>query len=178
MSKQDRVYSRTATDLERKYNFGTKFAEILGVASDARTAADEARDAADRANEAVDNLDNELTQEEIFNRLTNNSTDQGIYRENGKIYVNASFIKTGFISSDLIKAGVIRSLDYKSEEISRIYPSTALFPDYGLYPNNGESITQGIEIDFESGVIRGVFFSDVTNELADRITRLEQAVFN
>jgi hypothetical protein len=178
MSKQDRVYTRTASDLERKYNFGTKFAEILGVATDAQEAADRANDAADRAQNAVDNLNDDLDQEEIFNRLTNNSADQGIYRENGKIYVNASFIKTGFISSDLIKAGVIRSLDYKSEPIEENYPSASLFPGVSLYPNNGESITQGIEIDFESGVIRGVFFSDVTNELADRITKLEQAVFN
>ncbi len=174
MSKQDRVYTRTASDLERKYQFGKTFAEIMGIATDAQDAADRANDAADKANEAVNSLD----QEEIFNRLTNNSTDQGIYRENGKIYVNASFIKTGFISSDLIKAGVIRSLDYKSVEVEKIYPSESLFPDVGLYPNNGESITQGIEIDFEAGVIRGVFFSDVTNELADRITKLEQAVFN
>ena len=178
MSKQDRQGARTVPDLERKYNFGKTFADILGVASDAQDAADRANDAADRAQNAVNNLNDELDQEEIFNRLTNNSADQGIYRENGKIYVNASFIKTGFISSDLIKAGVIRSLDYKSEAIAKIYPSVSLYPDVGLYPNNGESITQGIEIDFESGVIRGVFFSDVTNELADRITRLEQAVFN
>jgi chromosome segregation ATPase len=37
MSKQDRTYPRTATDLERKYNFGRNFSEILGVAKDAQT---------------------------------------------------------------------------------------------------------------------------------------------
>lgn len=174
MSKQDRQGARTVPDLERKYNFGKTFAEILGVATDARTAADEARDAAAKANEVVNGLD----QEEIFNRLTNNSTDQGIYRENGKIYVNANFIKAGSISSDLIKAGKIRSTDYKSDQIDKIYPSVSLYPGVLLYPNNGENITQGIEIDFEAGVIRGVFFSDVTNDLAARITALEQAVFN
>ena len=178
MSKQDRQGARTVPDLERKYNFGKTFSEVMGVASDARTAADEAMAAAERANNAVNELDSGLTPDEIFNRLTNNSTDQGIYRENGKIFVNASFIKTGFISSDLIKAGVIRSLDYKSEEIAKLYPSASLYPDVSLYPNNGETITQGLEIDFESGVIRGVFFSYVTNDLAARITRLEQAVFN
>ena len=171
MSKQDRVFTRTASDLERKFNFKAKFAEILGIASDAQ-------DAANKASEAVENLDKELTQEEIFDRLTNNSEDQGIYRENGKIYVNANFIKAGSISSDLIKAGKIRSTDYKSDLIDKIYPSVSLYPGVLLYPNNGETITQGIEIDFEDGVIRGVFFSDVTNDLAERITALEQAVFN
>ena len=37
MSKQDRTYPRTAADLERKYNFGRNFSEILGVAKDAQT---------------------------------------------------------------------------------------------------------------------------------------------
>lgn len=36
MSKQDRQGARTPADLERKYNFGKTFAEILGIATDAR----------------------------------------------------------------------------------------------------------------------------------------------
>lgn len=35
-TKQDRVAPRTATDLERKYNFGQKFSEILGLIDDTR----------------------------------------------------------------------------------------------------------------------------------------------
>lgn len=34
--KQDRQGVRTATDLERKYGFGRTFAEIMGIATDAR----------------------------------------------------------------------------------------------------------------------------------------------
>lgn len=44
---------------------------------------------------AVDNLDKALTQEDIFNRLTNNGKAQGIYIENGDLYVNATYIKSG-----------------------------------------------------------------------------------
>jgi hypothetical protein len=36
MSKQDRQGARTPADLERKYNFGRTFAELLGIANDAR----------------------------------------------------------------------------------------------------------------------------------------------
>ena len=36
MSKQDRQGARTAADLERRYNFGKTFAEVLGIASDTR----------------------------------------------------------------------------------------------------------------------------------------------
>lgn len=35
-TKQDRVAPRTATDLERKYNFGERFSEILGLIEDTR----------------------------------------------------------------------------------------------------------------------------------------------
>lgn len=36
MSKQDRQAVRTASELEQKYSFGRKFAEIMGIATDAR----------------------------------------------------------------------------------------------------------------------------------------------
>ncbi len=44
---------------------------------------------------AVDNLNKALTQEDIFNRLTNNGKSQGIYIEDGDLYVNATYIKSG-----------------------------------------------------------------------------------
>lgn len=40
MSKQDRQGARTPADLERKYNFGKTFAELLGIANDARNSVD------------------------------------------------------------------------------------------------------------------------------------------
>ena len=36
MSKQDRQAVRTASELEQKYSFGKQFAEIMGIATDAR----------------------------------------------------------------------------------------------------------------------------------------------
>lgn len=39
-TKQDRQGARTATDLERKYQFGKTFAELMGIATDARNKAD------------------------------------------------------------------------------------------------------------------------------------------
>lgn len=38
--KQDRQGVRTATDLEQKYQFGKKFAELMGIATDARESVD------------------------------------------------------------------------------------------------------------------------------------------
>lgn len=107
-SKQDAVAARTAADIERKYNFGKSFAEVMGLANDAQDAADRANDAAQKAEAAVGNLDEALTQEEIFNRLTKDGTMKGLYMENGELYINASYIMTGEFRADLIKAGIIK----------------------------------------------------------------------
>ncbi|HFL3558442.1 TPA: phage tail spike protein [Clostridioides difficile] len=42
------------------------------------------------------------TQRDIFNKLTNNGQTQGIYLENGRIYINASYIQSGTIACDRI----------------------------------------------------------------------------
>lgn len=43
-----------------------------------------------------------LSQRDIFNILTNNGVDQGIYLQNGRIYINAEYIGSGQISADRI----------------------------------------------------------------------------
>lgn len=50
------------------------------------------------ANQSTNDLDEELTQREIFNRLTNNGKTQGVYLSNGLLYINATYLKTGIIS--------------------------------------------------------------------------------
>lgn len=47
-------------------------------------------------------LNDSLTQQSVFNALTNNGQTQGIYLQNGKVYINASYIKSGEIDSDMI----------------------------------------------------------------------------
>lgn len=43
------------------------------------------------------------TQTDIFNRLTNNGETQGIYLNNGKLYLNATYLNTGYINADLVE---------------------------------------------------------------------------
>ena len=52
-------------------------------------------------NQSTDDLDESLTQREVFNRLTNNGQTQGIYLSGGLLYINASYIETGIISDRL-----------------------------------------------------------------------------
>lgn len=46
-----------------------------------------------------------MTQEEIFNALTNGGQDQGIYIQNGLVYINGAFMKTGTLNADDIQSG-------------------------------------------------------------------------
>ena len=84
-SKQDRQGARTPADLERKYNFGKTFEEVYGIANSAKETASE-------ATVYVDKLDNSLNQEEIFKRLTKNGEIQGVFMEDGEMYINAKYI--------------------------------------------------------------------------------------
>ena len=49
-------------------------------------------------NQSTDNLDTALDQRAIFNRLTNNGQTQGIYLNNGRLYINATYIATGTLA--------------------------------------------------------------------------------
>ena len=109
MSKQDRQGARTITDLERKYNIRKNFNKFMGAAEDAmdsaenaRGAAEDARKVAEKAKETADKLTESfegLDQDIIFNLLTNNGEQKGIYRHNRQLYINASYLATGIIKS-------------------------------------------------------------------------------
>lgn len=48
-------------------------------------------------NTAVDDLNKKLNQEEIFNRLTNNGVEQGVYMKDGKLYLNFTYALGGVL---------------------------------------------------------------------------------
>lgn len=47
---------------------------------------------------AVSNYDATLNQTKVFNKLTNNGQLQGIYMQNGELYINANYLATGIIA--------------------------------------------------------------------------------
>jgi len=57
-----------------------------------------ANSTANAASEAVTTLDNSLTQQNIFNRLTDNGAAQGIILYKGQLYINATYINAGLLS--------------------------------------------------------------------------------
>ena len=49
------------------------------------------------------------TQDDIFNKLTNNGTVKGIILQDGKLYINADYITSGILNATLLRAGIIKS---------------------------------------------------------------------
>ena len=54
--------------------------------------------ATNQAKSQVDSFEKELTQLYIFNKLTNNGKNQGVYLSNGLLYINATYMKAGIIT--------------------------------------------------------------------------------
>ena len=105
-AKQDRQGVRTASQLEQKYRIGESFAKAFGLVEEAKRTAEEAQKTATEG----------MTPDAIFNALTNNGQNQGLYRgEDGELYINASYIKTGELIADLIKSGVLQSGDGRTK---------------------------------------------------------------
>ena len=91
---------------------------------------------------AISNFDSELDQEEVFNRLTGNKTQECIRLVDGHLYINASWINTGTMSANLIKAGVLKSQDSNSNfslnmSTGAIYMKNATLTGGSLTTENG-----------------------------------------
>lgn len=127
-NKMDRQGARSPADLEYRYLFGKTFAEIMGVATDARNIAIEAKTSYEG-----------LNQEEIFNRLTNNGEWEGLYEAEGKVYINASYIKSGSLDVGLLKTGKIKSGNYTESA-------------------DGTAVLLGMSIDLDNGIINSPKF--------------------
>lgn len=74
----------------------------------------------DGAAGVISKMNESLTQEAIFNKLTNNGETQGIYLNGGKLYLNASYLRTGVISGSRgkwdLNNGVISMWDANGNE--------------------------------------------------------------
>ncbi len=96
------------------WNLNTgEFALSQGVTVGGETVSDIASSAAggalQDAKDYTDQLDNSLTQSEVFNRLTNNGAADGIIMSDGQLYINATYINSGVLNADLLTAGRIQS---------------------------------------------------------------------
>ncbi len=66
--------------------------------------------------QAVNNAAKKMTQQEVFNKLTNNGELQGLYMQDGQLYINASYLRAGTLDASLIK--VINLIAEKLSSVS------------------------------------------------------------
>lgn len=79
--------------------------------------------------------------ERVFNALTDNGKQEGIYMQNGHLYINASYIKSGQISADLINLKNINVTNSSGISTFAIdnYGNVTLRPDTFVL-TNGDTI--------------------------------------
>lgn len=60
---------------------------------------------------AIDNYDNSLGQDAVFNKLTKGGTEQGIYIQDEKVYINAKYILAGLLAGERINGRGLKVID-------------------------------------------------------------------
>ena len=65
----------------------------------------------DDIKKAIDNYDTSLGQDEVFNKLTKGGTEQGIYIQDGKVFINAKYILAGLLAGERINGKGLKVID-------------------------------------------------------------------
>lgn len=94
--------------------YSTAVRDYADAATGARHAIEQ-KDASDYADGILSAYDEQMDQKALFDRLTKGGTEQGIYMQNDRVYINASYMATGTIadakgrSSWNLKEGVLNT---------------------------------------------------------------------
>lgn len=121
--KVDKVLQcKTAEDLKAAmYEYDSAYGAYSSAVKDYAEAATgashaiEQQNAADYADGILSAYDEQMDQKAIFDRLTKGGTEQGIYMQNDRVYINASYMATGTIAdakgrnSWNLKEGVLKT---------------------------------------------------------------------
>lgn len=107
--KVDKVLlCKTAEELKAAmYEYDAAYGAYSSAVKDYAEAATGARhaieqkNAADYADGILSAYDEQMDQKEMFDRLTKGGTEQGIYMQNDRVYINASYMATGTIADKL-----------------------------------------------------------------------------
>ena len=82
------------------------------------------------------------TQSDIYNKLTNNSQNEGIYLSGGHLYINASMINTGTLSANYIQGGTL-TLGGSNNANGQLIIQNSSGNTIGTWNNSGISMTSG-----------------------------------
>jgi hypothetical protein len=98
-------------------------AEVVNNPTDRQMALGLAQNA---AGEAAKLAVESQTQQDVFNRLTDNGRLKGIYMEDGELYINATYLKSG-----IIDAAVVQVVNLIAEKLKSVSDSSQLEIDGG-----------------------------------------------
>lgn len=126
----------STTELEAK---GMTHATNQGVQPDGVTK-EQAQYVIEASTNTKTYIDESLTQEAIFNRLTDGGEVQGLILYDGKVYLNASYLRSGVIDGELIKVKLLQIVDEHENVIA----------SYNDVITIGQSNQSHLEIDFNS----------------------------
>ena len=108
---------------------------------------------------AVEDYDDTWTQQKTFNKLTENGTAQGLVLLNGQLYMNATYINTGYMSANRLHGGTL-TLGGQNNQSGVLNVVDAQGNTVGTWDNSGISITDGnIRLPYGSTISLG-FASD------------------
>lgn len=115
----------------------------------------EQKNASDYADGILSAYDEQMDQKAIFDRLTNNGADQGLYMSNNRVYVNATYIATGTLAD----AKGRNSWNLKEGVLTTNYMTAKNITATGRFTGGNRSSGYAMELD-SSGKLAG--FKDGT----------------
>lgn len=116
-------------------------------------------------NNAITEYDTSLGQTEIFNKLTNGGQTQGIYIQNGKLYINADYILSGTVAGQRINAKGIRVLDANNNVTFEI-------------DNNGNVTIRANTFSLQGSTIQSIANSAANNAYNNAVDYVDEQLSN
>lgn len=137
--------------------YGAYSTAVRGYADAATVArhAIEQKNASDYADGILSAYDEQMDQKAIFDRLTNNGADQGLYMSNNRVYINASYVAVGTIAD----AKGRNSWNLKDGVLTTNYMTAKNITATGSFTGGNRSSGYAMELD-SSGKLAG--FKDGT----------------
>ena len=98
----------------------------------------------DDVDNAINEYDTSLGQPEIFNKLTNNGKNKGIYIQDGELYINASYILSGVLTGKLINGKGLNVTDKNNQVTLKIDDDGNVYIKATEFSLEGKSIDEVI----------------------------------
>ena len=118
----------------------------------------------DDVKNAINEYDTSLGQDEIFNKLTNGGEKQGIYIEEGILYINAEFILAGILAGERINGRGLKVIDDNNNVTLEIDSEGNVTLAPKVFSLQGKTV-QEIANDSASSAVNGQTQEDIFNKL-------------